>query len=328
MGNRSTWHCILRISVLVFLATVTADACPTLCDCYSSVDAGNVTDCSARDLTAIPEDIPESTSFLDLSANRLVLNETSMFGGLSNLQTLNLSYNNIAEIEGAALYGLKRLAVLDLSHNGIIRLDYGDFVGLEAISEIDINNNDIVNIAANTFTAFVRLRRISLGDNALDYLDSESFSGLFTLQFLDLHGNRLQTVPGVLMDELPSLAYVDVSSNPLRCDCSLLEFRVWFSYHGQRSSAPQPRCHSPAEYANSDILAISTDDLARTCHDSTGTRMSTGGWVAVVMVAFLLGVLLTLLAIFLVRMIRERVLRNQATDTKDLTKEEQPTATS
>jgi Leucine-rich repeat (LRR) protein len=67
-------------------------------------------------LTAVPQGIPNSTTVLDLSGNRLtVVDVAALLGVLSEVVFLNVSHNRITSLEGA----LPTRALLDLRGNAV-----------------------------------------------------------------------------------------------------------------------------------------------------------------------------------------------------------------
>lgn len=107
-------------------------ACPKSCHC---AEKGGlvVVQCAARNLEAIPGDLPRNTVALLLASNRITRVPARAFSGLPRLQELDLSHNAIAELEPGAFQGLAEgLRSLDLSNNRIRSVPKEAFARLQA----------------------------------------------------------------------------------------------------------------------------------------------------------------------------------------------------
>ena len=93
-----------------------------LCCHYSECKHCNITkhdsnvfcDCTSRGFRSIPKHIPNETTDLDLSYNRLKLIRNYSFNWLTNLRTLKIWHSHVAYIEVEAFSGMVRLTKLDL----------------------------------------------------------------------------------------------------------------------------------------------------------------------------------------------------------------------
>ncbi|KAH9524852.1 Slit 2 protein [Bulinus truncatus] len=114
--------------------------CPAECLC-----TGTTVDCSKRELTDIPEDMPMYTTELKLGSNKITrIKADGLFKRLPNLQKLDLSDNEIHEIEDGAFENADKLTDLQLSSNDISQLTSKIFQGL--------NNVNTFNLMSNPFT--------------------------------------------------------------------------------------------------------------------------------------------------------------------------------
>ncbi|XP_052803737.1 toll-like receptor 4 [Mya arenaria] len=113
MTNMELWTNLLFLFIIVnacvvreefdMLATATdtelnKHVCHGPCHCiYRRFSI--VVDCSHGQLQAIPPDLPENTTELQFSYNKLTALNSSMFNGLMKLEILNISFNEINDIE-------------------------------------------------------------------------------------------------------------------------------------------------------------------------------------------------------------------------------------
>ncbi|XP_050396315.1 slit homolog 2 protein [Patella vulgata] len=133
--------------------------CPPKCSCK-----GTVVRCSRQELTEIPKYIPLDTTELyldvnsiiripneiglltklnrlDLSHNKLITLQESVFSNLTNLETLILSYNKLQCIAASSFKSLEKLRILSLHGNNISSIPYGSFKDLTALRHIALGGN-------------------------------------------------------------------------------------------------------------------------------------------------------------------------------------------
>ncbi|XP_047472308.1 protein slit-like isoform X1 [Penaeus chinensis] len=117
-----------------------ADLCPAQCRCE-----GTRLDCSGRELTSLPTDIPPATTHLDLS------------------------YNQLFSLDGTtSLAELKELTHLDLSHNRLTSLSPDFFRGTRALTHLDLSGNHISCISRRISSHLPRLSKLDMSANPLN----------------------------------------------------------------------------------------------------------------------------------------------------------------
>ncbi|CAG0919788.1 unnamed protein product [Notodromas monacha] len=117
---------------------VGAGHCPRGCQCE-----GTVVRCSRSKLQEIPKDIPQETTELDLSNNKISVLGNNTFGNLTRLETLIISYNKLECIHSNSLAGLHALRILSLHGNDISRIPEGTFGDLRSITHLALGSNPL-----------------------------------------------------------------------------------------------------------------------------------------------------------------------------------------
>lgn len=108
------------------------EQCPSQCVCE-----GSVINCSGRQLTEIPTNLPLYTTILKLSDNHIRrLPANGLFKRLKHLISLDLKRNQIEVIEDSAFVGANNLNELILSENKIRRLTSKSFIGLKNLETL------------------------------------------------------------------------------------------------------------------------------------------------------------------------------------------------
>jgi hypothetical protein len=100
-----------------------------LCCHYSECKHCNITkhdsnvfcDCTSRGFRSIPKHIPNETTDLDLSNNRLELIRNYSFNWLTNLRTLKIWHSHVAYIEVEAFSSILLQVIQSLSILGILQ---------------------------------------------------------------------------------------------------------------------------------------------------------------------------------------------------------------
>ena len=87
----------VKLLPLLFIVSILGStSCPDRCRCFHASD---LVDCQSRELTRVPQRVPEGTWLLDFSRNRLTEVERNAFTGLWSLRILLLSNNSIQALE-------------------------------------------------------------------------------------------------------------------------------------------------------------------------------------------------------------------------------------
>ncbi|XP_022605326.1 amphoterin-induced protein 2-like [Seriola dumerili] len=221
---------LLLLLCLGFLPSVAA--CPSYCLC-----ASDIISCSGRNLSALPFDLPNYATRLDLSHNALYALPTDwILQPFDRLTTLVLSRNSISQIEVNAFILTPHLLHLDLSSNQLTVLNLSIFTGLKELKELLLFDNQIVQINPGAFSDLHSLQKLYLSGNRLTTFPLGIYwepGGPRNLTFLDLSYNKLSKVSVQSLLSVTRHGGIYLQENPLVCDCALLallEYWMWKQY--------------------------------------------------------------------------------------------------
>nr|USC27898.1 toll-like receptor 22 [Sebastiscus marmoratus] len=156
--------------------------------CHMSSDN---TLCSKGNLSAVPQDIPSKTKFLDLSENK------------------------IQKIQKSDFKILPVLTQLDLKRNYISDIYTGGFANLIALKTLNLNNNRLVKLVDDVFEGLSSLTQLMITKNRIKVVAPTAFKSLKNLTFLDISGNKLHHITNVhlIIQHLPNLLKLIVAKN-------------------------------------------------------------------------------------------------------------------
>ncbi|XP_078585783.1 uncharacterized protein LOC144867603 [Branchiostoma floridae x Branchiostoma japonicum] len=117
--------------------------CPATCDCMVQGERNSTTspwnelvNCTARDLSVVPEGIPKSATILHFERNSISKIQQTSFGNDLIARELYLSDNNITKIEPLAFSRIPLLKILYLDGNNIDEITGDEFVLLANLREL------------------------------------------------------------------------------------------------------------------------------------------------------------------------------------------------
>ncbi|KAM4748303.1 immunoglobulin superfamily containing leucine-rich repeat protein-like [Rhinophrynus dorsalis] len=214
------------------LCLVPSSSCPASCRCVTS-SARPSADCSYRELSFVPTDLPFNLSQLSLSANHISALNTTSFTNILGVTSLWLAYNQIVTIAPGTFKSLTRLMSLDISHNQLLDFPWSDLSFLHDLQILNLNNNQLETLPLGTFNNSKMLRSLQLSNNHLSTLAEGTF------------------------DHLSSLSHLQLHSNHFNCSCSLIWLQDWL----KKSRATIDRrkditCTSPKE-----LTGVSLDEM-------------------------------------------------------------------
>lgn len=109
--------------------------------CHTYMFPKPLLDCSNKDLSKIPSDLPSDIVKMDLSSNSIKHLRPKQFLLSKDLKLLNLSSNSLHHIDTAAFAGLLYLRELDLSNNSLHYFQYGVLEDLYFLRKLSLGNN-------------------------------------------------------------------------------------------------------------------------------------------------------------------------------------------
>ena len=179
-------------------------------------------------LTEVPADIPDNTTRVYLSYNRIVSLPSRIFSNLTRLETIDLDHNKISDVQPSAFAGtptfwldlqsnelssIRRdmweeqnsLMVLLLKYNRIISIESRSFEGLADLGVLHLEGNRIAELAGDEFHGLSNLTALHLDRNRLKSLPDGIFQGMENLELLTLTRNQIGTIPVNLFKGLKNL---------------------------------------------------------------------------------------------------------------------------
>jgi Leucine-rich repeat (LRR) protein len=172
---------------------------------------------------------------LSVANNRLkVLNDSSVFEHLLDLEALDLSYNKLKviylnklialrtvdlsnnELNDIRLHNVPNLREVFVSNNNILRLTNDTFVNSSSLSVIFLQHNAIQSIDYNTFHSLQHLLTLDLSSNQLKAIDPQLLKYNSGLQSLYLDNNSISVLEPKALDGLEELQQIDLSHNVIR----------------------------------------------------------------------------------------------------------------
>uniref|UniRef100_UPI003AAF0EF0 leucine-rich repeat and immunoglobulin-like domain-containing nogo receptor-interacting protein 4a n=1 Tax=Centroberyx gerrardi TaxID=166262 RepID=UPI003AAF0EF0 len=196
------WAALCLWAAGLACAAETPWPCPPLCQCDAVLLQVN---CSHRQLTAVPNGLPQDSRLLNLTHNKIKTLVHQQFKTLTQLWDLDLSDNILVMIEVEAFLGLQSLLTLRLARNHLKIIPVGAFVGLTKLQLLDISGNEILVLLDFTFRDLAALQRIKAGENDLVFISRHAFAGLTSLQELHLDRCNLTAVPTEALTQLSGL---------------------------------------------------------------------------------------------------------------------------
>ena len=185
-------HAILIISSFLLLGgkgayTHEARACSIV------LLPGDLTaDCSGRNLTHLPPDLPR------------------------NIATLLLNDNPNLKLDNVEWHLFKKVDHLSLINTTVRFFNLSNLHEITNLTSLALRKNNIKSFRPREFAMLPRLRFLDLSENALEKLDPDLFVGLGNLRRLDLEGNSLRYVHGSTFKPLSGLIKLNLNSNHLK----------------------------------------------------------------------------------------------------------------
>ncbi|XP_028261221.1 leucine-rich repeats and immunoglobulin-like domains protein 1 [Parambassis ranga] len=208
--SRCVFYLMLTVELFNSYGLSSDLPCAQNCTCN-----GDSVDCSDRELTATPLDLPVRTVSLNLGHNKLVAINIEAFANLPNLKELRLDHNELTSIPDLG-QATSKIVFLYLHHNKIRSIDGRRTRELVSVETLDLSNNDITELRGHCFPAGLQVRDLYLSNNKISVLELGALDHLgSTLQVLRLSRNRISQIP-VKAFQLPRLTQLELNRNRIR----------------------------------------------------------------------------------------------------------------
>uniref|UniRef100_A0A3Q3ALU3 Uncharacterized protein n=1 Tax=Kryptolebias marmoratus TaxID=37003 RepID=A0A3Q3ALU3_KRYMA len=205
MTNRKQ---IKILKKLFFCCTKGTDCC----SCSQNFPQKDIMWCFNRNIVNLSEVvslIPDNTTAINLSKNKIRVIPAGSFSRISGLKTLDLSQNELASLKGGEFKGLNLMDFLNLTSNNISHIHWSAFEGLSSLKTLLLARNTLTG----PFSLFLNLPEIKVVDLSVNMLKSFSckeYGGSSTLRSLNLSANNIQKVN---VSCFPALNLIKLSNN-------------------------------------------------------------------------------------------------------------------
>lgn len=169
--------------------------------------------CSARNLSEFPTDLPINTGKLALDFNSIPRLNVDEIKKIRYLKELMIEGNSITFIREETFQSNFVLQRLNMGGNKIHDLNTGVFKGLKNLLELYLYRNCISRLRNGTFENLISLISLDLSENNILVIDKGAFASLRHLRYLDLSGNKLGEIFRVHFSQLPSLTALNLGFN-------------------------------------------------------------------------------------------------------------------
>ncbi|XP_026333680.1 leucine-rich repeat-containing G-protein coupled receptor 6-like [Hyposmocoma kahamanoa] len=162
-----------------------------------------------------------------------VIEKSTPFFLLENLEYLDLSYNRLTEISELFIFESipNNLTYLSLAHNAIKELSRNAFEDLTSLKELDLSYNYISDLSEEQFNNLTMLQTLNLENNTITNLNG-ALNNLDNLVHLFLRGNKLRNIDDKSVSRIQQLKTFDISGNYLNRLESTILLRHWQSIDG------------------------------------------------------------------------------------------------
>ncbi len=183
--------------------------CPRECSCSDLTYF-----CQGNQLVTVPTRVDKKARKLDLSHNRIFVEEIT-FRGFFWLGKLLLRSNNITSIFPQSFSDLVNLFLLDLSHNDLRAILPGTFDKLNNLNTLNLQGNRfLTSVEHDSFRGLTKLPILSLEGMSIEVLNNDIFMGLDSLLELRLSNNSIvQVLPNAFLG-IPMLRRLILPNNP------------------------------------------------------------------------------------------------------------------
>ncbi|XP_004365027.2 hypothetical protein CAOG_00156 [Capsaspora owczarzaki ATCC 30864] len=196
--------------------------------CWAPTDACAVCTCTGTDvqlcsssLTAIPTNIPVTTTYLNLWETKISSLSSNAFAGLTALTSLYVPYtadSPLRNIESNAFSGLPSLRTLYISYQPNATVAASAFAGLELVREVGLQVPQLNHISSQLFASLPGVTALITVDSMLSVIPANAFVGLTNVQHLivtDIAGSPMVTsVSSRAFAGLVNVQSITLADNP------------------------------------------------------------------------------------------------------------------
>nr|ABB21132.1 variable lymphocyte receptor A [Eptatretus stoutii] len=239
--------CLLIILSTAWISQANGATCKKdggVCTCN---DQTKNVDCSSKELTAIPSNIPTDTDRLELDLNKL------------------------SSLPSKAFQSFTKLTFLSLNNNQLQTLPAGVFDELKNLETLWLEQNKLQTLPPRVFDSLTKLTYLSLGSNKLQSLPNGVFDKLTELKTLYLSTNQLRSVPNEAFDYLSNIKTLWLDTNPWDCSCNdILYLAKWLATNLERHAGAN------CDQSSKAVLEITEEEAAEDCvYPNTTTAIPT-----------------------------------------------------
>ncbi|XP_070532429.1 leucine-rich repeat and transmembrane domain-containing protein 1-like isoform X1 [Ptychodera flava] len=282
-------------------------------------------DCKSKNLTEVPTHMLSNVTDLRLSHNRIKHLPGRQLQNFSDLYYLDLGFNDISRIEEEAFWGLSRLTILLLNRNSLSELPKGLFSHLINIRFLQLGFNNLKRIP--DLNGLPYLTNLAVHFNEIEDVTVDNLPKGMPLQNFVLIENKMRHFPLSLAsffeEHMATYGYLTVVGNPWVCDCQMADLkRVWTSH--PRFLTDSFYCDRPQRLKGKNLWNIPLSELV--CDNSTDNTpgdgyevemdalYSKGQLIGAGIGCFVFGVVSSLVAYFVLILVRKARGRPTAED--------------
>ncbi|XP_066287687.1 insulin-like growth factor-binding protein complex acid labile subunit [Branchiostoma lanceolatum] len=149
-------------------------------------------DCSLLYLDYVPL-LPQTTTSLDLSQNRIHKLGNNSFHGLDNLLQLQLYNNRITSMKKQAFANLQQLEELNLNQNPLVYIHPEVFLPLTSLRKLDLSTVRLTAIP-EALRMLHNLQDVNLASNRITSANLDIFRGMSKIQKININGNYMTNI--------------------------------------------------------------------------------------------------------------------------------------
>ncbi|KAM9353510.1 toll-like receptor 21 [Symphorus nematophorus] len=212
-------HQLLSITVVLGVVQLISGYSFNNCieDTYSKRSSFKCINRKTKNLSAIIDDLPQSSIDLTISKTNVSHIPNRIFAHLPKLRHLRIDHNNLMHIDQFAFQNLTQLESLNVSFNNISQLHPSLFDDLHNLTFLSLTHNRLKELPKGIFSTVLNLTTLIVRENFLKNFSGivESVSHLTHLRILDLCSNNLTSLRHSNLSLPKSLTVLYICKNNL-----------------------------------------------------------------------------------------------------------------